>query len=208
MTVFSFHPVKMITTGEGGMILTNRLDLYQRLLSLRSHGITKDPDAMEGESEGPWYYQQVGLGFNYRLTDLQAALGVSQMDRLDDFVARRRLLAARYDHMLRTLPLSTPWQKPGTTSSYHLYVVTLDPSRTGKSRRWVFDELKQRGIAANVHYIPIHTQPYYRNLGFRNGDYPMSEVYYANAITLPLYYDLTETQQDRVVSELFQALAK
>lgn len=207
MAVFSFHPVKMITTGEGGMIVTNRRDLYERLVRLRSHGITKDPAAMDGDSDGPWYYQQMGLGFNYRLTDLQAALGNSQMQRLDAFVSRRRMLAARYDRLLTALPLTVPDRIPGTASSCHLYVIQLHPTGTGRTRRQVFEMLKENGIAANVHYIPIHTQPYYRGLGFRRGDYPMSEAYYENAITLPLYFDLTEAQQDKVVSVLSRALS-
>lgn len=206
MAVFSFHPVKMITTGEGGMILTNREDLYDRLLRLRSHGITKDPADMDAGTQGPWYYQQLELGFNYRLTDIQAALGSSQMDRLGDFVARRRLLAARYDRLLEALPVFTPRQRRGTESSYHLYVVRLDPARTGIPRLRVFEALRESGIGANVHYIPIHTQPHYRSLGFRPGDYPMSEAYYRDAITLPLYPDLTEAQQDRVVAALAGAL--
>lgn len=207
MAVFSFHPVKMITTGEGGMILTNRKDLYERLIRLRSHGITKNPAEMEEGNDGPWHYQQLELGFNYRLTDLQAALGSSQLQRLPDFVARRNALAARYDRLLAGLPLATPYAPPGSESSRHLYVVRIDSARARKSRREVFDALKADGISANVHYIPIHTQPYYRKLGFRAGDYPMSEAYYRDALTLPLFFDLAEADQDRVVAGLSRALA-
>ena len=206
MAVFSFHPVKMITTGEGGMILTNHKHLYDRLLRLRSHGITKDPSEMDGASDGPWYYQQLEMGFNYRITDLQAALGISQMDRLDAFVERRRALGSRYDRLLQALPLQIPGQRPGALSSWHLYVVKLDPVRSKRSRAEAFAFLKENGISANVHYIPIHTQPHYRALGFRTGDYPISEAYYQGALTLPLFFDLTEAQQDRVADALSRAL--
>jgi UDP-4-amino-4,6-dideoxy-N-acetyl-beta-L-altrosamine transaminase len=202
MTVFSFHPVKIITTGEGGMVLTNRQDLYDRLVRLRSHGITRDPGLMQEESHGPWYYQQIELGFNYRLTDIQAALGTSQMRRLDGFVTRRRSLARRYDHMLEGLPLHLPGEAPGVYSAFHLYVIRLKTEAIGKSRRQVFEALRQAGVGVNVHYIPVHTQPYYRQLGFRIGDFPQAEDYYREAISLPLYYGLTEPEQDRVVQAL------
>lgn len=202
MTVFSFHPVKIITTGEGGMVLTNSRSLYEKLVRLRSHGITRDPCLMEGESHGPWYYQQIELGFNYRMTDIQAALGASQMVRLDEFVERRHSVAAHYDDALKDLPLTLPWQHPDTRSAFHLYVVRLQLDKTGKSHRQVFEELRGAGINVNLHYIPVHTQPYYRLLGFKTGDFPRAEKYYNEAISLPLFASLTEKLQDRVVKAL------
>lgn len=202
MTVFSFHPVKIITTGEGGMILTNRDDLYERLIRLRSHGITRDPGLMEGESHGPWYYQQIELGYNYRMTDIQAALGTSQMARLDEFVARRHFLAGRYDMLLGELPVTLPWQSPDSYAAYHLYVIRLKLDNIGKTRRQVFEALREGGIAVNLHYVPVHTQPYYRRLGFEPGDFPRAEEYYRGAISIPLYFGLTEGEQDYVVEQL------
>lgn len=207
LTVFSFHPVKIATTGEGGMLLTNREDLHTRLLRLRTHGITRDPASMEGPSHGPWYYQQVDLGFNYRLTDIQAALGLSQMGRLDAFLARRRALALRYNTLLQDLPLTVPWQHPDTQSSWHLYVIRLQLDRIRKTRRQVFEELRAAGIQVNLHYIPVHTQPYYRRLGFAPGQFPEAERYYEEAISLPMFAKLTEPEQDRVVAALWAILA-
>jgi UDP-4-amino-4,6-dideoxy-N-acetyl-beta-L-altrosamine transaminase len=207
LTVFSFHPVKIITTGEGGMVMTNRPELYEKLIRLRTHGITREAHLMTEPSHGPWYYQQLELGLNYRMTDIQAALGASQMDRLDRFVARRRELAARYDDRLRGLPLTCPWQHPETQSSWHLYVVRLHLGDLGKSHRQVFEALRQAGIGVNLHYIPVHTQPYYQTLGFQWGDFPQAEQYYREVISLPLYYGLTEADQDRVVHRLQEILA-
>ena len=206
ITVFSFHPVKIITTGEGGLLLTNRQDLADRLALLRSHGITRDPAAMTAPSEGPWYYQQVDLGYNYRMTDIQAALGASQMRRLDAFIARRRELAQRYDVLLADLPVIRPWQSPDGASAYHLYPIRLDAERTSKGRREVFEALRESGIGVNVHYIPVHTQPYYQELGFRPGDFPEAERYYEGAISLPMYATLSNADQDRVVAALAEAL--
>lgn len=202
MTVFSFHPVKIITTGEGGMVLTNRQDLYERLVRLRSHGITRDPMLMEGESHGPWYYQQIELGFNYRLTDIQAALGLSQMTRLDEFVARRHELGQRYNRLLKGLPLTLPWQPPDGYSAFHLYVVRVDPAKSTESRLHVFNALRAANIGVNVHYIPVHTQPYYQQRGFAAGMFPEAERYYAETISLPMFAGMTEEQQDRVVEVL------
>lgn len=206
MTVFSFHPVKIITTGEGGMVLTNRRDCFERLIRLRSHGITREPEFMVGESHGPWYYQQVELGFNYRITDLQAALGLSQMQRLDEFVDRRHRLVDRYNEALRCLPVHLPHQHPDTYSAFHLYVIRLRLDMLRKTRRQVFEELRAKGILVNLHYIPVHTQPYYQRLGFKDGDFPAAESYYREAISLPLYASLSDEDQDRVVSALHEVL--
>ena len=206
LTVFSFHPVKIVTTGEGGMVLTNHKELYEKLVRLRSHGITRDPALMAGESHGPWYYQQIELGFNYRMTDIQAALGTSQLTRLDEFVERRHFLAERYNRALQELTLTLPWQHPDTCSAFHLYVVRLNPEATDRTHRQVFEELRRGGINVNLHYIPVHTQPYYRRLGFRPGDFPCAEQYYREAISIPMFHGLTEELQDRVITALKGAL--
>ena len=202
MAVFSFHPVKIITTGEGGMVLTNRKDLYEKLRLYRSHGITRDLGKMTRESDGAWYYQQIELGCNYRMTDIQAALGSSQMTRLDTFVARRRELAARYDELLRDLPLITPYVMEGANPSWHIYVVRVLFDQICKTKQQIFEEMKEREIVLNLHYIPVHRQPYYEELGFRQGDFPESEKYYEEAFTLPLYYDITNDEQNRIVEAL------
>jgi len=202
MTVFSFHPVKIITSAEGGMVLTNRADLAERLQRLRSHGMTRDPQQMTEPSHGPWYYQQVELGFNYRMTDLQAALGLSQLGKLEGFIARRRELAARYDRLLAPLPLTLPSAQAEAESAWHLYVIRLQTERISLSHRQVFEGLRAAGIGVNLHYIPVHLQPYYRELGFTDGDFPQAERYYAEAISLPLFPLLSESQQDWVVEQL------
>lgn len=206
MTVFSFHPVKIITTGEGGLVLTNRPELAEHLHRLRSHGITRDPALMDQPSHGPWYYQQVELGFNYRVTDIQAALGLSQLDKLDGFLARRRELAARYAALLAGLPLQPPTCQAEADSAWHLYVVRLRLEQLAVSHRQVFEVLRSAGIGVNVHYIPVHLQPHYRMLGFAPGDFPEAEAYYAGAISLPLFPGMTEAQQDRVVDRLRHVL--
>lgn len=206
MVVFSFHPVKIITTGEGGMVLTNNEELYKKLTLYRSHCITRDPALMTKESDGPWYYQQIGLGFNYRMTDVQAALGYSQLTKVDKFVARRRQLAARYNELLKDLPVKLPYQNLETNSSWHLYLVRVDFSKVNKTKTQVFAEMKEKGVCLNLHYIPVHTQPYYQNLGFKNGDFPVSEKYYEEVFTLPLYYSLTDKQQDYIVNALKEVL--
>jgi UDP-4-amino-4,6-dideoxy-N-acetyl-beta-L-altrosamine transaminase len=206
ITIFSFHPVKIITTGEGGIALTNDPKLAQRLRLFRSHGITRDPALMQGESEGGWYYQQVELGFNYRLTDMQAALGTSQLNRLEEFVERRRYLVARYNTLLSGLPVITPYHDKDRNSSWHLYVIQV-AAKNGRGRREVFDLLRATGILVNVHYIPVHLQPYYRQFGFKAGDFPNAEAYYAAAISLPLYYGLTDEQQDYVVVQIRSAVS-
>jgi len=206
MTVFSFHPVKIITTGEGGMVLTNRKELYEMLIRLRSHGITRDPDLMQGESHGPWYYQQIELGFNYRMTDIQAALGKSQLERLNEFVFRRHMLAERYDRALSHLPLTLPCQHPEIYSAYHLYVIRLKLEEMAMTHRQAFERMQQAGIGVNLHYIPVHTQPYYQRLGFATGYCPQAEQYYREAISIPLFFGLIDEQQDYVISTLKQIL--
>ncbi len=206
ITVFSFHPVKIITTAEGGMALTNDAQLAEKMDLLRSHGITRRPEMMTQEPDGPWYYQQIGLGFNYRMTELQAALGVSQMQRLDAFVARRHELAQRYNKLLADLPLTLPWQHPDSYSGMHLYVIRLQLDNLSKSHQQVFSELREQGIGVNLHYIPVHTQPYYRQMGFKPGDYPEAEKYYSEAISLPMFQNLTDEQQDQVVEALRKVL--
>lgn len=206
MTVFSFHPVKIITTGEGGMVLTNRKDLYEKLLLLRSHGVTRNPDLIDVESHGPWYYEQLELGFNYRMTDFQGAMGASQITRLDEFVRQRHIVAKRYDEALDDLPLTLPWQHPDTYSSYHLYVIRLKLEETKMTHRGVFEALRQVGINVNLHYIPVYTQPYYQRLGFKAGYCPEAEQYYREAISIPMYYALNEDDQNYVISVIRQAL--
>ncbi|MCA6061890.1 UDP-4-amino-4,6-dideoxy-N-acetyl-beta-L-altrosamine transaminase [Thalassolituus sp. ST750PaO-4] len=206
ITVFSFHPVKIITTAEGGAALTNSSVLAEKLMLLRSHGITRDPAQMTREPDGPWYYQQIALGFNYRMTELQAALGVSQMQRLNQFVARRHELANRYNELLADLPLTTPWQNPDGYSGLHLYVIRLQLENINKTHRQIFEALREQGIGVNLHYIPVHLQPFYQAMGFCNGDFPQAERYYQEAISLPMYHTLTEEQQDSVVQAVTDAL--
>jgi UDP-4-amino-4,6-dideoxy-N-acetyl-beta-L-altrosamine transaminase len=207
ITVFSFHPVKIVTTGEGGAALTQDERLAKALRLLRSHGITRDAAALEGGSGERWYYEQQLLGWNYRMTDLQAALGTSQMSRLEAFVERRRRLAARYDRLLADTGLILPAQAPHSVSAYHLYPVQVDPAVCGHDRREVFDRLRDGGIGVNVHYIPAYLNPYYRALGFSPGYCPAAELYYSRAITLPLYPGLDDARQDEVVTALRAALA-
>jgi UDP-4-amino-4,6-dideoxy-N-acetyl-beta-L-altrosamine transaminase len=206
ITVFSFHPVKIITTAEGGMALTNDAGLAERMARLNSHGITRNPQEMTGPSDGPWYYQQLELGFNYRLTDLQAALGLSQMERLDDHVARRHQIAARYDELLQDLPLTVPWRDPRDRSSFHLYIIRLHLDAIDRSHRQVFETLRGAGIQVNLHYIPIYRQPDFERFGIDRTDFPEAERYYAEAITLPLYPGLDSESQQRVIDELGRAL--
>ncbi|MEB3209503.1 MAG: DegT/DnrJ/EryC1/StrS family aminotransferase, partial [Synechococcus sp.] len=207
ITVFSFHPVKIITTAEGGMALTKDAELANQMALWRSHGITRDPARMRYAPEGPWYYEQITLGFNYRMTELQAALGVSQMARLDLYVARRHELAARYDTLLADLPINRPWQHPDSYSGLHLYVIRLQLDQISKTHRQVFDALRGQGIGVNLHYIPVHTQPYYQEMGFKAGDFPEAERYYAEAISLPMFQTMSEAQQDQVVAALKMAVS-
>ncbi|MBE3671065.1 UDP-4-amino-4,6-dideoxy-N-acetyl-beta-L-altrosamine transaminase [Vibrio navarrensis] len=206
ITVFSFHPVKIVTTAEGGAVMTNQKALSDKMTLLRSHGITRDPDQMDGESHGGWYYQQIDLGFNYRMTELQAALGVSQMNRLENFVNARHLLAERYNELLKALPVVLPYQLENTYSGLHLYVIRLQLDKLSLTHKEVFDALRDKGIGVNLHYIPVHTQPYYEKIGFREGDFPESEQYYREAISLPMFHAMTEKQQDEVVLALTNIL--
>lgn len=202
ITVFSFHPVKIITTGEGGVAMTNDKMLHEQMALLRSHGITRDPACMHESPHGPWYYEQIGLGFNYRMTELQAALGISQANRLDHYVARRHELARHYDKLLELLPVTTPWQHTDGYSGMHLYVIRLQTGSVAKSHGEVFAALRAAGIGVNVHYIPVHLQPWYRAMGFAEGDFPEAERYYREAISLPMYPALGEAEQDYIVNTL------
>jgi UDP-4-amino-4,6-dideoxy-N-acetyl-beta-L-altrosamine transaminase len=208
IAVFSFHPVKIITTAEGGMALSNSEKLVNKMNLLRSHGITRDAKQMTHEPDGSWYYQQIDLGYNYRMTELQAALGVSQMSRLDEYVARRHVLARRYDTLLAELPLTLPWQHPDSYSGFHLYVVQLKLDKLKKTHLQVFDEMREQGIGVNLHYIPVHTHPYYQRMGFKHTDFPEAQKFYAQSISLPMFQTLTEAMQDRVVAVLSQVLQR
>jgi UDP-4-amino-4,6-dideoxy-N-acetyl-beta-L-altrosamine transaminase len=206
ITVFSFHPVKIITTGEGGMAMTNDVQLAKQMQLVRSHGITREMADMTHAPDGPWYYQQIDLGFNYRMTDIQAALGISQMKRLDAFVDRRHEIAKRYNELLAELPLVKPWQHQNSHSALHLYVIRLKLSEIAKTHREVFEALRANGIGVNLHYIPVYLQPYYEQMGFKKGHCPEAEAYYAEAISLPMYSGLTSQQQDQVAMALKVAI--
>jgi UDP-4-amino-4,6-dideoxy-N-acetyl-beta-L-altrosamine transaminase len=207
ITVFSFHPVKVITTGEGGMALTNDTALAARMRLLQTHGITRDVAEMTRESDGPWYYQQIALGYNYRMTDIQAALGLSQLQRLSQFVSARRAISDRYAALLSGLPVVTPWQHPDGRSALHLYIVRLKLGEIGRSQPEVFKAMRAAGIGVNLHYIPVHRQPYYERLGFGPGYCREAERYYAEAMTLPLFPRMTVEQQQAVVAALRAAVS-
>jgi len=207
IAIFSFHPVKVITTAEGGMALTPNAGLARRMERLRTHGITRDPQEMTHAPDGPWYYQQIELGYNYRMTELHAALGLSQMQRLDAYVSRRHAIADRYDAMLASLPVTTPVRSPQNRSGLHLYVIRLQHDRITRSHREVFERLRESGIGVNLHYIPVHLQPWYAQLGFKQGDFSEAERYYSEAISLPMFPLLTESQQDHVVDALAKAVS-
>ena len=202
MTIFSFHPVKHITTGEGGMITTNNVELYRKLLLLRSHGITKEPQQMHCD-DGSWYYEQQYLGFNYRITDIQCALGLSQLKRLDEFLYKRRNISNIYNQAFTKAAIRLP--KHGGNSSWHLYVIRCD----GTKRKYIFDVLRNKGIGVNVHYIPVYTHPYYqRSFGYQRGDFPIAEAYYQEAISLPLYPTLSDTQLNQIISSVIETVGE
>lgn len=205
ITIFSFHPVKIITTAEGGMATTNNEQLAKHMQLLRSHGITRDINEMNQVPDGAWYYQQIVLGFNYRMTDIQAALGLSQMKRLDEFVSKRHDIAKRYDQFLSKIPVTTPWQYPDSYSALHLYVIRLKLKEIANSHRQIFDAMQAAGVGVNLHYIPVYTQPYYQAMGFGAGYCPEAEQYYAEAISLPMHPGLTESQQEKVIDTLQEA---
>lgn len=206
ITVFSFHPVKIITTAEGGMALTQNAELSARLRLVRSHGITRDSSLMSKPMDGPWYYQQITLGFNYRMTDMQAALGTSQMGRLDEFVKRRQEIAKRYDDLLCDLPLTLPWQHPDSYGAFHLYVIRLKLDQISRSHLQVFEAMRANEIMVNLHYIPVHTQPFYQKMGFKEGDFPQAEQYYREAISLPMHINLSDDDLKFVARQLRDAI--
>ena len=207
ITVFSFHPVKIVTTAEGGMAVTNDDVLADKMELYRSHGITRDPRLMSHPPDGPWYYEQIALGYNYRLTELQAALGVSQMQRLGAYIARRHEIATRYNEELADLPITLPFQQDFSQSAYHLYIIRLHQEAIApRTHAQVFQDLRDREIMVNLHYIPVHTQPYYQSLGFSWGDFPNSEAYYRSAISIPMYPKLTHSEQSYVIKSLHDVL--
>ena len=205
--VFSFHPVKIITTAEGGMAITKDIKLFKKMEMLIIHGITRDESMMEDNTHGGWYYEQIQLGYNYRMTELQAALGISQMERLDDFVSARHNLANIYNKELSELPIDLPFQLENTYSGMHLYVIRLNLNEIKKSHKKVFEELRERGIGVNLHYIPVHIQPYYKRMGFDWGDFPVAENYYQEAISIPIFHGMTDDQQNEVIATLVEVLA-
>ena len=207
ITVFSFHPVKIITTGEGGLALTNDPDLAQRMIRHRSHGITSTKELMQPRpNDEIWNYQQIDLGHNYRMTDIAAALGLSQLNRLDEYVRHRHDIACTYDSAFADVPVIIPWQQSGAYSSYHLYPIRIRKSLCGKTQRQMYDALWQSGIAINLHYIPVHRQPYYVTMGFQAGDFPESECFHREVISLPMFPTMTDSQQGHVISAVQSAL--
>jgi UDP-4-amino-4,6-dideoxy-N-acetyl-beta-L-altrosamine transaminase len=209
ITVFSFHPIKIITTAEGGMALTNNKDIADKISRLRTHGITSDKTKMQQRSENEiWNYQQIDLGFNYRMNDIQAALGLSQMKRLDQYIKRRHEIAKYYDNALKNLPLVTPWQSSNNYSSYHLYTILIEENLAQKTQRQVYDELKKNDIGINLHYIPVHRQPYYENLGFKKNDFPQAENFHRKVLSIPMYASLQDEQQKYVIEIIKKILIK
>jgi len=207
VTVFSFNPVKIITTGEEGMALTNDVSLAEKMILLRSHGITREERLMTNAPDGPWYYQQLALGFNYRITDIQAALGASQMRRLNEFVSKRHEIASRYNDKLSHLPVISPFQSKVNYSAYHLYVIRLELTKINKTHKEVFELLREKGIGVNLHYMPVYKQPYYEAIGYLENDFPNANAYYSEAISLPIYPGLSFAEQDKVIEALTAALS-
>lgn len=207
IAIFSFHPVKIVTTGEGGMAMTNDAALAESMRALRSHGITRDPGQYRYDDAGPWYYEQQGLGFNYRMTDISAALGVSQLQRIKGFVERRREIAAAYDAAFAGNAVTVPWQHPDANSAWHLYVIRVDTEAAGRSHRKIFEALRDAGIGVNLHYVPVYRQPYYQDMGFKPGHCPNAEAYYGEAISLPMFPDLSEADQARVIAAVKDVVA-
>tara|TARA_B100000963_G_C22575017_1_gene647975 strand:+ start:235 stop:1398 length:1164 start_codon:yes stop_codon:yes gene_type:complete len=208
ITVFSFHPVKIITTGEGGAALTNKDNLAKKMEILRTHGITRDQKMMEGDSHGPWYYQQIDLGFNYRMTDIHAALGITQLKRIEDFISLRHKVATNYDKMLKDMPINLPYQLDNTKSSLHLYVIRLKLEKIQITHKQFFEGMRSKGIGVNLHYIPVHLHPYYKKLGFRLGDFPEAEKYYSEAVSIPIFPNLSSEDQNKVVETISSLLYK
>lgn len=206
ITIFSFHPVKIITTGEGGMATTNDKSIANKMRLFRSHGITRDPLEMQHEPDGPWYYEQVELGFNYRITDLQAALGLSQVQRLDNFVKQRQSIAKKYDELLSVLPVLLPFQLESSRSAFHLYVIRLKAKEKSKTHKEIFEKIRQLGIGVNLHYMPVYNQPYYQKIGFKRNYCIEADSYYKEAISLPMYPALSDMQQIQVVNALKESL--
>ena len=202
IVVFSFHPVKIITTGEGGMALTNKKSIAKKLDILRTHGVTRNEADMTKEPDGPWYYQQLALGYNYRMNDISAALGISQLRRIDSFIEKRHQIAKKYDEAFEDLPLQAQFRDKSNFSALHLYIICLNIETLKKSHLNIFEELRNKGIGVNIHYIPVHTQPYYESLGFNYGDFPESEKYYNRAISLPIFPDLNDKQLQEVISTI------
>ena len=199
ITIFSFHPVKIITSGEGGIATTKSIELAKKMELFRSHGITRDQDLMHRETDGPWYYEQIELGYNYRMTDIHAALGISQLKRIDDIIIKRHEIAKHYDKNLADVPLKIPLQSDKSFSSYHLYVIRLKLNEISISHKEVFEQLRNEGILVNLHYIPVYFHPYYRNLGFKKGYCPEAEKYYSEAISIPIFPTLEKQHQEKVI---------
>lgn len=206
ITIFSFHPVKIVTTAEGGVLATNNERIAKKAELYRSHGITRNPELLSNSDEGAWYYEQIDLGYNYRMTELQAALGVSQMQNLHSITIQRHVIAKKYDDLLRDLPVITPYQIQNSYSGLHLYVIRLDFNQTSKTRKEIYEAMRAANIGVNVHYIPVHLQPYYQDLGFKKGDFPVAEEYYASALTLPMHPKLSDDDLNYIVSTLKEAL--
>ena len=198
ITIFSFHPVKIITTAEGGMALTNRKDLFNKMKVLRSHGITKEIEKKKTNMR-PWLYEQISLGYNYRMNEIQAALGCEQLKRIDNFILRRHVLADRYNKKLSNLPINLPAKIPDTYSSFHLYVISLSENLKKSMRLKIFKKMRKKGIEVNFHYIPVHMHPYYKNLGFKKGDYPVAENYYERAMSIPIFPSLSKENQNYII---------